>query len=164
MKRFIRLLIYFNFFQSFSAFGQATISNELFGSAGSTFTNSTCHLSFSVGEIVTSYFQSGTLMVTQGFQQPMSWKKTPSLSLTDYATSGVAIYPNPFLSTITILNENYLQFDCRLYDITNRLIAAFTINEHIHSYDLSSLPAGTYQLVFVTNTDKLFTFPLIKIN
>lgn len=164
MKRFIRLLIYFQFFQSYSAFGQVTIANELFGSAGSTFSNSTCHLSFSVGETVTNSFQSANLLVTQGFQQPMKWKTTTSLSLTDYASSGVAIYPNPFLSTITILNENNLQFDCKLYDITNRLIAAFTINEHIHSYDLSSLPAGTYQLVFVTNTDKLFTFPVIKIN
>jgi hypothetical protein len=164
MKRLISSLIFCNIFVSFHSTSQVTIANELFGSAGSTFTNNTCHLSFSVGETVTNSFQSANLLLTQGFQQPFKWKSTNSLSITDFTNSGIAIYPNPFLTTITLINENNLQLRCRLYDLTNRLVNDFDMNEHVQSIDLSYLPAGNYHLVFTNNDFHQFTFPLIKIN
>jgi hypothetical protein len=151
-------------FFSFHLISQVTIENELFGSAGAQFNHPTCNLSFSIGETVTNSFNTPNISITQGFQQSFKWKSTNSLSLTDYNNSGISIYPNPFVTTITILNENNMQFDCQLYDITNRLIADFDINEQIHSCDLSYLPSGTYQLVFINKDFNHVTYPLIKIN
>ncbi len=164
MKRAYHTLLLNTFLLSFYASSQVNMNNQLIGSAGANFSNSACQLSFSIGETVTSNFTSSSLLLTQGFQQPIKWKSTNSLSITDFSNSGIAIYPNPFLTIITIINENNLQFDCQLYDITNRLIADFEINEQIHSYDLSYLPSGTYQLVFINKDFNHATYPLIKIN
>ena len=164
MKRAYHTLLLNTFLLSFYASSQVNMNNQLIGSAGANFSNSACQLSFSIGETVTSSFISSSLLLTQGFQQPIKWKSTNSLSITDFSNSGISIYPNPFLTTITIVNENNLQLRCRLYDLTNRIINDFDMNEHVHSIDLSHLPAGNYHLVFTNNDSHQFTFPLIKIN
>lgn len=164
MKRAYYTLLLITFLLSFYASSQVNMNNQLIGSAGTNFSNSTCQLSFSIGETLTSSLTSSSLLLTQGFQQPIKWKSTNSLSITDFTNSGIDIYPNPFSTTITIINENNLQLRCRLYDLTNRLVNDFDMNEHVHSIDLSHLPAGTYHLVFTNNDSHQFTFPLIKIN
>jgi hypothetical protein len=164
MQRFVCLLFINILFLPFQSKSQVIIENELFGSAGSSLSNSTCQLSFSIGETVTSSFQLTNLLLTQGFQQPMKWKSTNNLAITDLSYNGISIYPNPFLTDITIINENNLHLNCRLYDLTNRLIYQFEMNEQYISIKLTDLPAGTYHLVFTNSDFNHFTLPIIKIN
>jgi hypothetical protein len=164
MKRYSYIVLFYIFFYSFHLNSQTSIENELFGSAGSNLSNASCQLSFSIGETVTSSFQFTNLLVTQGFQQPLEWNSITNLTQTDLSNSGLAIYPNPFLTDITIINKKNMYLDCKLYDLASRLINVFEIREHINLIDLSYLPSGTYQLVFTNNDFIQFTFPLIKIN
>ena len=62
-----------------------------------------------------------------------------------------SVYPNPFSSSINIVNLNSSILKVRLYDIIGRLVLKDEgLNIHEKEYTLSSLPDGIYQLEIET--------------
>lgn len=83
-----------------------------------------------------------------------------SLNLDDFETNSIQIFPNPFLSNVTIINNNGIG-NLEVYSVLGQKITSFELNNGNNTINLNNLNSGVY--FFKINSDnKSQTLKLIK--
>lgn len=146
---------------------QTTISRQVIGSTGGSFANATIDVNYSVGEAVITTATSGSIILTQGFQQPDFG--VGALSEVDL-TNSITVYPNPTSGVLNILlSENVAKNGTVLVDVYNlqgKLV--FHGEEFANStsgilqLDLASLHTGQYLILFTDSDGALSREKFVK--
>lgn len=126
-----------------------TIERQLIGSAGGSFANATHDLNFSAGEAVIVTETSGSIILTQGFQQD----DLGLVGIKELEKESISLYPNPVNTT---LNIHFLddaskngEISVLVYDNQGKLVYQQEENlasgyGNIVQLDLSFLTNGMY--------------------
>jgi hypothetical protein len=146
---------------------QLTIQNNVLSSSGNTFNTGTITVDFTLGEVFTTILDNGNGIIhTQGFHQPMSKKiviQDPILmSVDEYTSQDVEIYPNPFQDKLIIEYPGKSILTIELYDNSGRLMHASQLSDIINTIDFSTIAVGNYQLVLYDLDEVFGRIPLIK--
>ena len=120
-----------------------SVAQSLVNTTGTSLSNSTLTVEYSVGEIVATTLTGGTQVITQGLLQPTYAVTTETNDLFD-AKFSLRCYPNP------VVNELVIETDFRdfrkasLYSIDGKFVSQQTFNyQNIH---VGELPTGNYIL------------------
>lgn len=131
-----------------------SIERSVIGATGGYAQTSSGSVSSTVGEIATTTVSSGSVILTQGFQQPVQGDFTsirrPEL------TVRYQVYPNPTAEALHIELDSPEPIDLQLtlVDMQGRTVGGFDksfnlVGSQRQSWDLSPLSEGTYVLRFV---------------
>jgi hypothetical protein len=138
------------------------LSQQVVATAGSTLTNSSGGISYTVGEGVSQTLSSGNVTLTQGFQQGNIFVSLVS----EVKDSGLSIfiYPNPTTGMLKLnINEVSLPgLQYLLFDSTGKLISQKKIEGNETEVSLTQQQAGIYFIKIQTGTAELKTFKIIK--
>lgn len=153
MKSLITLIAILFFYQ-LSA--QVTIERQLIGTTGGSFVSGTIDMNFSVGEAVVTTETSGSIILTQGFQQA----DENAVGLNELTEGfGINLYPNPFTSTVIVEftddSSKNGELSFKVYDNQGKLV--YQQDEELNNgygnkiqLDLTHLVTGHY-IVFITD-------------
>lgn len=128
-----------------------SIERAVIGTTGGYAETATLQLSSTVGEVATTTLTAGTIVLTQGFQQPSANPNTPTRDL------GIAVqyqlFPNPASQQLTLRLEaaKPIAIQVTFTDLAGREIALPNRKVDIQNvadlqWDISLLPAGGYLL------------------
>jgi hypothetical protein len=149
-------------FQIIFSFGQS-LEQQVIGSSGnfsSTTTGTT--LSSTTGEVITTTSNSGTAILTQGFQQPVVVTSLSSVELTN--NQEIIIYPNPSNYQITIIKEQTETLYAELIDVLGQVISTHKLTKNNTEINLEKLASGTYFFKIKNNIKQAVqTFKIQKI-
>jgi hypothetical protein len=140
------------------------LSQEVIGSQGDFSSTPSGSLSWTIGEVITTTVSNGSEILTQGFQQIILsdagiWE--------NFSTRNVGVYPNPFHSNLTIIN-NALEGEHQLMVIDNsgKIIYMSSLNFSSsiteHTVQLSQLASGIYQLSLISEGTNVHTTRIVK--
>jgi len=126
-------------------FGQQ-IERSTLSAAGNSAEIGDIQLDWTLGQIAVSTVSSGSLILTQGFQQPI-FTRTVGLDKLDKSLS-LSHYPNP---TTGLVNFNFGDDNSdgvilELYDLRSSLLRKFVLENRINDYqlDMSAFEDGSY--------------------
>jgi hypothetical protein len=144
-------------FWSIIAVGQPL---EVISSAGDYFDNGSGSISFTIGECLISTENSATLILTQGFQQPIVVVEPNSINKAlDF---NISVFPNPVQEHVILKVEVSNGLHYLLYDIKGALIERNQLHSAETEIDFSQLGPSTYILKIFKNTEAARTFKIIK--
>ena len=152
---------------SFTLKGQ-TIERQLIGSTGNLSETTNFQVSATSGEIAISTETSGTIILTQGFQQPLPEDFVSSINI-DNSDIEIAIYPNPTISSIKLdLKSNTkIDFNIQVLNINgNKIVQNRKLSfsgKTSEIFDFNHLPPNTYILLIKNKKGKVVkSFEVIK--
>lgn len=123
--------------------GQAQkITPTVLSSAGAVMKANNLSIEWTLGEIATETLVSGGNILTQGFHQT----NLTIVSTQNPGIDGLKVYPNPFVSQLTIENKTGDNLLIHLVGIQGQCITEYQIENGVHSLDLDFLPSGSYIL------------------
>lgn len=128
---------------------------QVIGSAGGFATATDLQVSSTVGEAITVTGITGSVILTQGFQQSSS--TTVSTEDVDLGLS-IRAYPNPTSDAVTLdlTAEQALDIRIDLYDMLGRQMSVterMTLNGHmLHTVNMAGFARGNY-ILRLTNAD-----------
>jgi hypothetical protein len=139
-------------------------AQEVISTAGMSAENAGYQLSWTVGEPVVETFTSDASTLTQGFQQSkLTVTAIEQLTIGEFE---LKVYPNPFndeISIETLKNEQSLEINLVLYDVTGKLLLQSKISNQIEKIALQHYPSGNYLLQFFSEKMiPLQTFKVVK--
>ncbi len=141
-----------------------SLSPEVIASAGEHFTNGAAQISWTLGEPVIETFDgSGTAVLTQGFHQT----NLMIVAVHNPASAfRVQVFPNPTAGMVSIeAQETAVPLLLELSDATGRILLQQRELLQLHTLDLSTYPAGMYQLrLRAKDQNAMQTFKIIKLN
>jgi hypothetical protein len=149
MKKIILTLI-FGGAVSFAVDAQS-IERSVIGSAGGVSTTASSIITWTVGETVVNTAGAGSVILTQGFQQPeISTGAVKTLK----SDAGMKVYPNPSSGKFTLEKtesapSNVRQVSIAVYDAAGKLVYVsgnLDISSGTYNIDLSNLPGGFYSM------------------
>ncbi len=161
------LLLFLLSFLSKPGYGQI-IERQLISTAGNLSNSANLQVSATSGEIVVSTESSGTIILTQGFQQPALEDFVGTINI-DNLKLDISISPNPTISTINLIikSPNHANLKMETLDLTGKRVfpmqtISFT-GETKKTLDFSQLPSNTYLLLFKDkNGNAVKAFKIIK--
>ena len=117
-------------------------------------------VSFTIGQSCYST-KSGSYIVQQGVQQAYSVKKETNIN----NNTGIIIYPNPAVESITleINNYNLQNLSYYLYSSIGELIAIEKIESIKTNIDMSKLSVAAYFLILRDKNTNIEEFKILKI-
>lgn len=118
------------------------ITPTVLSSAGAVMKANNLSIEWTLGEIATETLVSGGNILTQGFHQT----NLTIVSTQNPGIEGLKVYPNPFVSELTIENKTGDQLLIHLVGIQGQCITEYKIENGVQSLDLDFLPAGSYIL------------------
>jgi hypothetical protein len=126
--------------------GAQLFTPEVIGSSGEYENSAAIHLSWTVGEAITTTAQAGSLTFTQGFHQPDETSALVASAPTAGLVEQAALYPNPFRKQLFVrVPSSWSYFDI---DIVNSLgetvIERQRVERDKYAIDFSNLPSGSY--------------------
>jgi len=135
-----------------------TLSPEVITTSGTSMSNGTTTLDWTLGEPATATLDNSTNLLSQGFHQP----SIVVTAIADAATlNDVKVFPNPTIDVVQIqftsTQKNTL---VELYSIEGKLLEKQTVNSQTVEVKMTTYPAGTYYLR-INNSD---THQLVKSN
>lgn len=141
--KFKSFLLFTVVLSGFSAQGQS-LSNEVIGSAGSFQTASDANLSWTLGEVMTDTYATGSNQLTQGFHQPTSSHS----GLPHFEDVSAHVYPNPSSGIYYLeLTNSPGDVEIQIVDIQGKLVQTTTLNAlGSNTIDLSTVESGLYIL------------------
>ena len=160
MKKYLSLFIIVIIANYASAQG---IVQQVYASSGSYFSNGTYSLSSTIGEPITSTFNSTNYYLTQGFQQP----NYIITAVEDFdKNSNIIVYPNPADDYINIDlgTTNLDKYRFELYDVTGRLMMTGNITDKITKLDMGSYASDIYFIRLSFDSKIIKNFKVQKIN
>lgn len=163
------LIMIFCLFLTFG-FSAQSLDRQLIGSAGGSFLATNIDLSFSVGEAVTQTFTTGSVIVTQGFQQSIAG--TPPVSTQELSLDNdFSYYPNPVTNALFLKfgnRDSDLDLDIRVFDLKGNLL--YQKSEDVKQgfgrtieLDMSQLSMGSYILNIKDKGGAQSRFNIVKI-
>lgn len=122
-------------------------TQEVVSNGGEYFSNANGSFSWTLGEPVTETVNSGTNILTQGFQQDFE-----NLLGLQFLTNNesIGIYPNPFVNDVFLKCETCIQGDINLSlcdtrgRVINNKLTFILLSENALKVDLSGLSVGVY--------------------
>ncbi len=149
-------------------YGQ-TIERQVISSSGNIIKANTLQVSSTSGETAVNTVATGTIILTQGFQQPLIEDFTGTINL-DNNRAEITIFPNPANSSVnlTMKSINTINPVIEIEDITGKkVLPGLDIpfsGEIKHTFYFSELPTGTYFLIIKEKKGKnIKAFKIIKI-
>lgn len=155
MKRIIQIVFCLAALFCGANLNAQTMERQVIASGGSVQTASGAELSSTIGEAVTASFTSGTVNLSQGFQQggSVSTAIAENKIKMDYK-----LYPNPTRNKINIdlTADKAIEGELKLISIDGKLILSKRIQIQASqafkfSYNMEQLPAGIYILSIQSN-------------
>lgn len=149
-----QLFFFLSVFCFINPFFSQTLSPEVISPAGSSFTDGTNSLSWTLGEPVTSTVTNSNVL-TQGFQQD----NIVITSMDEAEISGeISIFPNPAVEIINVqFNKPQDKTTIELYTIDGKLVLnRMLYSETLSSIDMSGYATGTYILKIKNKNTKSF--------
>ncbi|CAN5424819.1 hypothetical protein BH10BAC1_BH10BAC1_18510 [soil metagenome] len=139
-----------------------SISPEVIATSGTTFSDGTNTLDWTLGEPATNTFNAGSDMLTQGFHQP-------ELMVTAIETlepASLSVFPNPTISSLNVqfaTQQNVCKVE--LFTMEGKLLESKIYNNTALSViDMHDYTAGNYLLYITDNNKKCSSFKIIKTN
>ena len=127
---------------------QPYLSPQVISSAGETLDNGTISLSYTLGELAITTLEAGSLVLTQGFQQPLDiGTYAPETLELDWQ---VKAWPNPVNRELNLQINQDIKEDIivETFDLMGRLHLSTKIEKllpyDIHTLDVSGLDKGVY--------------------
>ncbi|MEL7532710.1 MAG: T9SS type A sorting domain-containing protein [Bacteroidota bacterium] len=164
---FILILTVFAYLPNFA---QVNLERQVMGAVGSYSTAGNVQLSATAGEAASTTLISGSLILTQGFQQDDRNYWADALEDLLELVVDYEVYPNPTSDILTVKFESEKQVDLSLQisDLTGRQLAGFRqqvegVGELEARFSMASLAEGMYLLSFVdANGQVLLTHKIQK--
>ncbi len=162
MARLFILLLCFCAFQV--AYCQDT-DLHVVSSAGDSYQSDGLILDWTLGEPVVSTYEKSSLIVSQGFHQPEY--TIVSVNPLSIEIGSVNIFPNPFLSAVSI-KASFIEYESgrfELYDMSGHKIwtKSFEGTDLLESFPATALSSGSYMLVLkISGKAKAHTYKLLK--
>ena len=151
------VLIWMFLTSGFYCLGQVQLERQVIGSTSHTSTSGSLMITSTLGEAVVATSVSGTLIFTQGFQQPV---ENGNVSIKDWEIiAEYSFYPNPTSGHLTLefstTRPTILMVE--LFDLRGRKLSQPAMEIRVNgltktSMDLSQFADGIYQLV-IRNAD-----------
>ncbi len=149
------------FFISVIGFSQIAIEQSSISSGGTSSSNGTVSMIYSIGEVAVNEISSGNIHISEGF---ISSKILNTLGVINYSLlENIQIYPNP---TIDFVNINFGEFDTYTISIFNNLgeeLKTIKTNKDKEQVSFENYATGVY-IILIKNSEKQLykTFKLIK--
>jgi len=136
-------------------------AQEVISSAGNHAEASGIQLSWTLGEPVVETIANGGNILTQGFHQT---KLTVTPVLTFIRNNDVKVYPNPTKELVYIQFDDSPEVDAfvELFTLEGKLVKKVQVKENLNSFDVHSLPDGSYLLKIAKNKEWIQYFKIIK--
>ena len=129
------------------------------GAAGDSYTKSVGSLSWTMGEAVIETLNTSSNIFTQGFCQP---EELVTSIIEHDIESEIKVYPNPFVSEITISISDFKQaVNAAIYSTSGQIMKTFTIDGPVTHLQLNELKSGVYFIRMITE-DGLRSFVVLK--
>ena len=133
-----------------------SLERQVIGTAGDYVENGDISLSYTIGEPIIETAITGTIILTQGFQQPDAQRTSSGI---DQDVAGVevgySVFPNPTTDIlhVNLTSNEAVEMIVELYDMggkqnklqTSKFLVSGTTNQE---FDVSHLAAAQYMLVF----------------
>ncbi len=137
-----------------------SIEKQVIGSSGGTFSNATLEITSTTGESTIETFVSGTIILTQGYQQ--AEVVTTSIEELEI-TANYKLYPNPTVGNATLELETQnadTQVSILIYSIDGKQIYSKSVGllsgvKSIVSFDLSNQANGVYYINILNSKSEL---------
>lgn len=128
---------------------------------GGYFEGSSASVSFTIGDVATSTLTGTSVMLTQGFQQPMLQVSTFSEEM-DLAIS-LNAYPNPVSGILNLVSNEPLKAGrYELYSLTGSRIMEKELDGLVTKIDFQSQVSSTYFLKIIQDGKAVKTFKIVK--
>ena len=132
-----------------------SIERQVIGSSGGYSSQTNVSASYTVGEAVVQTATAGTIVLTQGFQQP----DNQSVGIVDVANNiKISAYPNPTTDKVIVeINaEAESQFSFQVYNALGQLVLLpaslqQTDSVTVHQFDFSLLSPANYFIAINSN-------------
>jgi hypothetical protein len=154
MRTFLIFLLAFNC--------SGLLAQQVMGSAGSTFSNVSGSISFTIGEGIAQTLTKGGKTLTQGFHQAtISVSILSEISNSDFS---ISVFPNPASDEVTIkMNQEKVSgLQYMLFDINGRIL----IEKHLHAAEtkipVNNFSEGIYVIKVLDGKKELKVFKIIK--
>jgi hypothetical protein len=133
---------------------------DVIASSGGLLSGSNGSMSFTLGESVVSTFNAGSVILTQGFQQP-------TLIVTGIDDGlrpqiDIEAYPNPVVTSVTLKAPPDQHLRYLLYDMNGVLIAQCMLVEAETEIDFENLPAAVYIVKVYKGSSEVKAFKIVK--
>ena len=151
-----QLLTFLLCFWCIGVFSQA---HDLVSASGASFQNSSAHLSYSIGEPLTSTLGSSSAILTQGFHQTRMRTGVPILSQSGIR---ISVYPNPVKDLLILQLGDPQGFDYLLYDIRGELIVQGQVLNERTEIDFRVLAPAVYILRVTNHKKEVRLFQIVK--
>lgn len=141
---------------------QSQISEQVISASGGNGNNENLSIEWTVGEPVISTLLNESMIVTQGFHQPVL-EVTPLKTPTELLFT-IEAYPNPTQDLIWIkLDDNEIEgLQFLLHDVYGKSLVKNPFNSNTESVNMSAFPAGVYFLKIIQSDQEIKTFRIIK--
>jgi hypothetical protein len=150
-----------------SAWGQLSLERQLLSSTGAYQSSGPLDLSASMGEVAVNYVLSGTLSLSEGFQQAGPASNTGLTA--ELPSLAYEIYPNPTSGLLQVVLQSEQQIFIRLvlFDVKGRATGiqspVFLLQgRQARQLNLEGLSAGTYLLQLMREGKSLGAFLVQK--
>jgi len=133
-----------------------TLSPEVISTSGTSMSNGSTTLDWTLGEPATATLDNPQNAITQGFHQPT----IIVTAIADAATlNNVKVFPNPTIEVVQIqFTANQKNTLVELYSVDGKLLEKHLVNSQALEMNMSTYPAGTYLL----KINKSETHKLVK--
>lgn len=164
-KLFLLVFVVTGFARSYAQ----SIERQVIGSCGGYSAQTNVSASYTVGEAVIKTAAAGTIILTQGFQQP----DNQSVGIIDVANNiKITAYPNPTTDKVLVeINaEVESQFSFNVYNALGQPVLLPAVMQQtgsnaIHQFDFSTLSPATYFIAVNSNSGHFTkTIQIIKTN
>jgi hypothetical protein len=136
-------------------------AQEVVSTQGSSYSNASGAIDFTIGEVIINTGTSGSVSLTQGFHQT-NWK---FLGLTDFESSYmVSVFPNPTEEFLTIQTDNFEQVKYVLFDEQGKIVLQGNLTNPQTQLQVKQLANGIYTLSLSKEKLLLKTMKLVKTN
>ena len=151
--RILLLILILLFFTTSDVLGQVSIERQVIASYGHAHSNGGLSLSATAGETATETLISGTLVLTQGFQQAGDGTTGIEDDLLKQMIS-YKVFPNPTVDqlTVEVQSSEAIQLEISLYDVRGRALPDLTfelqgVGLQRQQLNLNQLASGRYMLM-----------------
>jgi hypothetical protein len=137
-------------------------AQEVVATAGSTFSNTSGSISYTIGEGVANTLTKGDKTITQGFQQGnLSVSVVSVLKDLDFS---ISVFPNPTSDVLTLkLNkEDMTGLKYLLFDMNGRLLSQKNLETNETTINVNQLNNGLYLIKVQDSMKELKTFKIVK--
>ena len=134
-------------------------AQEVIATQGDSYSNTSAHIDFTIGEIIINTESNGVNTLTQGFHQT-NWN---FVGLENHAPEYEAtIFPNPTSKILNIRTSAFENVTYTLYDAKGKLILQDKISSEQTPIQVSQLAPGNYSITLTNEIQNLKTFKLVK--